>query len=361
MSAQVDAAVDDVNTESASSFIFFGKIAHPITPGHLNRARIFQHCKANSYSQATRPINTKATPNHTSSEQTSSPRFPKIVLPVNTKPAPTSRDTWTAVSNWLATSQTFEKPREPVEESPTPASLEEPAPWKRLYQEHWFQISKSLDLRLKARSEQFKAPVDSGSGPGYAHRSTNGRICNHLLDSSELARTEKHTLRDGTRAFSNPVAQGLPPQEGRENDRSLEPLHTSRLQEKPERHTRTQESLSAVSMNETHAATPKQAQVDVSKKTLEASAVQAEDEQLTIRNMNEEIKAKAKELTADAMATDKKEWERKQYVEERARDIHENLLLCKPFDIDAARREFSEEELRDVKRVVRELGFVVKK
>ena len=49
--------------------------------------------------------------------------------------------------------------------------------------------------------------------------------------------------------------------------------------------------------------------------------------------------------------------ERKRYVGMRARDIHEDLLLCKPFDMDAVRREFSDEEVGHVKRIVRELGF----
>ena len=260
MSAQVDAAEEDVNTKPASSYIVFGEIAHPIAPGPFNRASIFQHCKSNSYSRATRPINTKAARKHTGSGKPSSLRAPKISLPVNTKPASITRDTWTAVSNWLATSQTFEKPQEPVEEPPTPTSPEDPAPWKRLHQEHWFQISKSLDLRLKARSGQSKASVPSVSGPGSAHRSTKGRICDGLLESSELARAEKHSLRDGTHAFSSPVAQGLPPEEARENDRSVEILDTSCLQEKPGRHSPAQESLGAVSMNETAEVTSKQAE-----------------------------------------------------------------------------------------------------
>lgn len=50
--------------------------------------------------------------------------------------------------------------------------------------------------------------------------------------------------------------------------------------------------------------------------------------------------------------------ERKRYVESRAREIHEGMRLCKPFDVDGLRREFpSEDEVRDVKRMVRELGF----
>ena len=111
--------------------------------------------------------------------------------------------------------------------------------------------------------------------------------------------------------------------------------------------------------HEAHEATPKQAQAD---KTYAASPARARDQQLPPRNLNEEIKAKAKKLAADAMAKDKKERERRRYVEGRAWDIHEKLLLCKPFDVDAVRREFSEEEeVREVKRLVREWGVVARK
>lgn len=72
------------------------------------------------------------------------------------------------------------------------------------------------------------------------------------------------------------------------------------------------------------------------------------------------VKAKAKKLATDTMATFKRARERRMYVEERAREIHENMLLCKPFDVDAVRREFEEEEVRYVKDRVRGLGFAEK-
>ena len=405
MSALADATVNDAKTRPISSYIVFGEIVHPITPGPLNKASVFQHCKANSYSQTTRLINTKAAQKPKGSEKPSAPKVPDTLMPVNTKPASISRDTWIAVSNWLATSQSFEKPQKPVEEPPpSPPSPKDPAPWKRLHQEYWSQISKSLDLRLEARSGQPKAPVHSGSGPEYAHRGTIDGGCD---DSCELAGAEMRTLRDGTHAVSNPVAIGLPPEEGREDDRPLEILYTSQLQVKPERHSQTRESLGAIKMNEADEATPKQAEMAGSEKAHEASIMQAKDEQLTARssneevkeeaektvtmneithdatakqasatepqksheasaaqasdeqltaqNLNEEIKAKAKKLAANAIATDG----RKRYVKGRAWDIHEKLLLYKPFDVDAVRREFSEEEVGDVKRIVRELGFLV--
>ena len=69
------------------------------------------------------------------------------------------------------------------------------------------------------------------------------------------------------------------------------------------------------------------------------------------------VRAKAKKLAADAIARHKEEQERKKYVEGKARDIHVNLLHCRPFDIDAVRREFSEKEVGDIKNIVRALGF----
>lgn len=50
---------------------------------------------------------------------------------------------------------------------------------------------------------------------------------------------------------------------------------------------------------------------------------------------NEVFKANAKTLAADAVVAYKKE--RKKYVEERARDIHENMLPSNRFDVDALR------------------------
>ncbi len=102
-----------------------------------------------------------------------------------------------------------------------------------------------------------------------------------------------------------------------------------------------QAQLEAVEWNESVKATAKQ---------LEAAVAKKADEAVTVR-------AKAKKLAADAMARHKKEQERKKYVEGRAQDIHEDLLHAKPFDIDAVRREFSEKEVQDIKRTVRELGF----
>ena len=124
-----------------------------------------------------------------------------------------------------------------------------------------------------------------------------------------------------------------------------------------------EEAKETVDLNEAgeaYEATSKQAEAE---KIYKAPIARARDQQLPARNMTDEIKAKAKKLAAEAMAADKKERERerRRYVEGRARDIHENLLLCKPFDVDAVRREFGEEEVREVKRLVRELGFAVRK
>lgn len=92
-----------------------------------------------------------------------------------------------------------------------------------------------------------------------------------------------------------------------------------------------------------------------------ADKEQQQQQQRRRLEVNEAVKLKvhpkAKKLTADATATAYHQ-ERKRYVERRAREIHEGMRLCKPFDMDSLRREFaSEDEVRDVKRMVRELGF----
>ena len=114
--------------------------------------------------------------------------------------------------------------------------------------------------------------------------------------------------------------------------------------EKHKREQEKQEQLEAIKLDE-----PDEA-VKATAKQLEAAMSKKADEAV-------KVKAQAKKLTADAMARHKKQQERKKYVEGRAQDIHENLLQFKPFDIDAVRREFSEKEVQDIKKLVRELGF----
>lgn len=126
-----------------------------------------------------------------------------------------------------------------------------------------------------------------------------------------------------------------------------------------------QEQLEAVRLNkakEAVKAAAKKLEAAKSKKVDEAVEVKEKQEQLQTQKLKKadeavKAKAKAKKLTADAMATHKKEQERKEYVEGRAHDIHESLLQCRPFDINAVRREFSEKEVQDIKQTVRELGF----
>ena len=121
---------------------------------------------------------------------------------------------------------------------------------------------------------------------------------------------------------------GPPRKQERERKSSIE-ANISEIQEKLEKHRRGQEQ----------------------QERLEAQKLKKADEA---------VKRRAEELAADAMATHKKEQERKEYVEGRAQDIHENLLQCKPFDIDAVRREFSEREVQDITKIVRDLGFAKK-
>ena len=108
-----------------------------------------------------------------------------------------------------------------------------------------------------------------------------------------------------------------------------------------------QAQLEAAEWNESDEA------VKATAKQLEAAAAKKADEAVTVQ-------AKAKKLAADAMARHK-EQERNKYVEGRAQYIHDDLLQAKPFDIDAVRREFSEKEVQDIKRIVREMGFGKKK
>ena len=90
----------------------------PNSPELLNTASMYQSQKGSSYPQPALPVDTEA-------------------APLNTTPTPTDIDTYTAVSNWLATSQTFEQP-------PTAASNADPTPpRKRLPKEHWLGISKT--------------------------------------------------------------------------------------------------------------------------------------------------------------------------------------------------------------------------
>ena len=118
----------------------------------------------------------------------------------------------------------------------------------------------------------------------------------------------------------------------------------SEVQEKLAKHKREQE---------------KQEQLEAIKLKKADDAAKATAKQLEAANSRKAdaaVKAKAKKLAAEAMAAHEKEQERKKYVEGRAQDIHDNLLLCKPFDIDAVRREFSGKEVQDIKKIVRELG-----
>ncbi len=328
-----------MTTEPASSYIVFGEITHPIPPGPLNRARMLHNPKANSYSQPHPPVNTKAAQKHAGSDKPSSPK-----LPLNTKPTPISIDTRTAVSNWLATSQTFEKPPRPLEESLEAETIPDPglARRKRFCKEYWLQVSKDLDLRLKA---QPKVPT----------------------------RVDEHTPLRQIDALCDSVCQWLPSEEGRRGKCSMV-IHFSELREKIQAHHRTQEQLDSEDLHKADEAVKAMAaatQLEVAKSTSPNEAAGAQEKEKEKEKEKEQqpgpqqqqgateaIKTKAKKLAADAMAKYNRERERKEYIEARAREIHENMCLCKPFDVDAVRREFAdEEEVRDVKRRVWELGY----
>ncbi len=318
--------------------ILFGGISHPISAEPLVRAMMFQNQKANSYSQPALPANTKAAQKHAGSEKTSSPRVQPNPLTLSTKPVPPNNDNRTAVSNWLATSQTFEEP-------PRPEPIADPAPRTRHCKEHWLLVSKSLELRIKSREEKSKAPIYSIPGSVYANPGTNNSISNPQ-SQIKLPESDKHTSPGQLDTAFPFWPSETDPRKQLERERfgSIEPsvFEIKKVLMKHIQQQKKQAQLEAVSFSQSGKA------VKATAKQLEAAAAKKADEAVTVR-------AKAKKLAADAMA--KEEQERKKYVEGRAQDIHEDLLQAKPFDIDAVRREFSEKEVQYIKRVVRELGF----
>lgn len=297
---------------------------------------MLQNQRANSYSQPALPVNTKASPKHAGSEKSSSPTVQHNLLNLKAKQAPPISDTWSAVSKWLATSQTFEKPPTP------PASIaDDPAPLNRRSKQYWLQVSQSLDLRIESRAEQSKHPIHLNPGSVYTNPSINNIIPNPA----------EHTPPGQLNTTTNTALPLLPNTMGPAKMRELEgkcftDANISEVQEKLAKHKREQEKhgqLEAINLKEAN------------------EAVEATAKQLATRKVDEAVKAKAKKLAADAMARYRTEQERKKYVEGRVQDIHKDLLQYKPFNIDGVRREFSEQEVQDIKQMVRDLGFAKKK
>lgn len=306
-----------------------GRITNPITPETLDRASMLQNQKANSYSEPALPVNTKVAQQHAGSERSPSPRDQHSVSPLNTKQVFPNSDTWTAVSNWLATSQAFEKP-------PTPASIADPAPRERRCKKYWLQIAADLDLRMKSRSGRSEPPIYLNQGSLYAKPGSNSGTSgppSNTLSQVKLPKPSEHPapgqLNTSTNKAFPPLSDTMDAADKQERRRksSIE-ANMSEVQEKLAKHKREQEQL-------------------------EATKLKKADEAV-------KAKAEARKLAADAMATHKKEQGRKKYVEGRAWDIHENMLRCKPFDMDAVRQEFSEKEVQVIKKIVRELGFAKK-
>ena len=305
-------------------------MTYPLLPSPLNTALELPNQKANSYHPHPPPaphIETEnaqkpATSAHSSPQQHNSSTL------FNTKQEdPPNNDVQTAVSKWLATSQTFDK-------APIPPSTQEPIAdpvvQHRMGEEYWLQISRGLDLRIKAQAAQYKAAIYLDQSSRDA--STGTKNSTPIPQSQKkLARPVDNTAADQTNTISNTAlpplrnVMGSPKKQERERKSSIE-TDMSIVHEKLETFKREQE---------------KQEHLEAQK----------------LKRADEAVKAKAKKLTADAMAAHRKEQERRKYVEGRALDIHENLLQCKPFDIDAARREFSQQEVQDIKKIVRGLGF----
>ena len=302
-------------------------MTHSLPPSPLNTAPELQNQKANSHSHHGPPaprIDIEAAQKHATSAH-SSPQQHNSFTVFNTKQDdPSNSNVQTAVSKWLATSQTFDKAPIPP---PTQEPIAGPLVQHRKGKEHWLQISRSLDLRIKAQAAQSKAAsyLDQSSrdaSTGIKDSTPNSQSQN------KLARPAENTAADQLNTVSNTALRNV--------------MGSSKQQER-ERKCPIETDMSLV-------------QSKLEKFKLE----QEKQEHLQAQHLkraDEAVKAKAKKLTAAAMAAHKKEQERKKYVEGRARDIHENLLRCKPFDMDAARREFSDKEVQDIKVIVRGLGF----
>ena len=379
--------------------ISFGGITHQITPETFNMVRMLRNQKASSYSQPAPPVNTNAAQKHADSEKLAAPRIQHNVFPLNTKQTPPKSDVRTTVSKWLSTSREFEKPPAPApiaDPAPAPA----PAPGKRLGHEHWLQISQDLDLRLKARSEDSKAPTKLDPSSAHANPSVNGSISDgrshlNILKTAKLTTPNQLNANTDTVVPLSPVTMG-PVKKQRREENDANEAHIFDVKEKLEKHKREQEQRERVKENEANEAneavkaTTKHVEtkhvevtdlkeadeaVKATSKQVEVTDSKGADEAMKAKERAKEkeaqleaaeskkaheavtVRVKAKKLAADAMARHSKEQERKRYVEGRARDIHENLLLCRPFDVDAVRREFSEKEVQDIKGLVRALGF----
>lgn len=350
--------------------ISFGGITHQITPQSHHRANMFKAPKANSYAQPALPANNKkSAQKHADSEKFSAPKIQHTAFPLNTNHAPSTRDVQAAVSKWLATSQEFEKP-------PAQAPIADPAPVpERRGRDFWLQISTDLDRRLEACSEGGKAPIKLRPSSGCANHGVDCNI-SHLRWSEirKFEREKQLTPRNECNSRTkiavplSPVTMGAPENQKGERKDSTE-SRISEVKEKlvqNKREPRIQEQPEVVKENIADKAmkmTSKQLEVAKPNKTnddaVKAKEKKEQPEAAEPKKANEAatVRAKAKKLAADAMVRPREEQERKKYVEERAQDIHENLLQCRPFDIDAVRREFSEKEVRDIKEMVRALGF----
>ena len=321
-------------------------MTHPLLPSPLNKTLALQKQKANSYYHHPPPalrIEIEDAQKYATSGH-SSPQHHNSLTLFNTKhDDPSNSDVQTTVSKWLATSQTFDKAPIPP---PTPEPIADPVVQHRRGEEYWLQLSRSLDLRIKARSEHWRQlsrsldlriKAQSAQSKAAIYLDQGSRDASTGIKNStpnpqsqdKLARSAENTAAGQLNTALPPLrnVMGSSKKQERERKGSIE-TDMSIVQEKLEKFKREQE---------------KQEHLQAQK----------------FKKADEAVKAKAKKLTADAMAAHKDQ-ERKKYVEGRAQDIHENLVQCKPFDMDAARREFSEKEVQDIKKIVRGLGFAKK-
>ena len=401
--------------------ISFGGITHRITPETFNMVRMLRNQKASSYSQPAPPVNTNAAQKHADSEKLAAPRIQHNVFPLNTKQTPPKSDVRTTVSKWLATSKEFEKPPAPApiaDPAPAPAPRKRLGQehWLSISED----LDLRLKARSEGSKAPTKLePSSAHANPSVNSSISDRRSHLKILKTAKLTPPNQLNANTDTVVPRSPVTMGPVKKQQRERNDANE-AHISEVKEKLEKHKREQEQRERVKENEANEANEavkattkhvetKHVEVTNSKGADEAvkattkhvetkhvevtnskgadEAVKATTKQVEVtdsKGADEAVKAKesakekeaqleaaeskkaheavtvrvkAKKLAADAMARHTKEQERKRYVEGRARDIHENLLLCRPFDVDAVRREFSEKEVQDIKGIVRALAF----
>lgn len=277
---------------------------HPIILKPGDEANVSQNPKTNLYSRSSLPVNTQK---HTGSEKSALPKGQSNLIALNVQQGSPKSDTRSTIINWLAAIQTFEKP-------PAPVSIADPAPRNRLVQIIGSKSSKSLDLRIKSRSEQPKASIHLKVGSVYVHPGTNSSISN-AMSQSHLPKSVKHTPPGQLNTVTETALPVLLNTTGA--SKKLEPVrkssneaNTSEAQKKLEKHKREekQEQLEAVTFSKAgEGATSKTANEAV-------RAVKGREEHpeaSRLKKADGTVRAEVMELVVYATAIHKKDQERR--------------------------------------------------